>query len=58
VCLACLHHNYAEQVNHLVAEDRQDLIPQVAAAYQEQALHAILAGDPAQAPPPPPPLGG
>ncbi len=44
VCLGCLHQDYAEKVNRLVAEDREDLIPEAVAAYVDEALHAITAG--------------
>jgi hypothetical protein len=53
LCLACLHQEYAEQVNRLVAEDREDLIAEVVTAYEEDALRAIISGEATEAPPPP-----
>jgi hypothetical protein len=38
-----LHLEYVEKVNHLVAEDREDLIPEVVTAYADEALRAITA---------------
>jgi hypothetical protein len=40
-----------EKVNHLVAEDRDDLIPEAVAAYADEALRAITAGKAAGAGP-------
>ena len=34
---------YAEKVNRLVAEDREDLIPEAVAAYADEALDTITA---------------
>lgn len=51
---ACLHQECAEQVNRLVAEGREDLIPEVVTAYDEEALRAIIGGEAAEAPAPPP----
>ena len=41
--LRALHQEYAEKVNRLVAEDREDLIPDAVAAYADEALGAITA---------------
>lgn len=39
-----LHEAYIDKVNRLVAEDREDLIPEAVDAYAEEALRAIAAG--------------
>ena len=39
--LRALHQEYAEKVNQLVAEDREDLIPEAVATYADEALGAI-----------------
>ena len=36
-----LHQDYVERVNRLVAEDREDLIPEAVAAYADEALREI-----------------
>jgi hypothetical protein len=36
-----LHRNYVEKVNRLVAEDREDLIPEAISTYADEALHEI-----------------
>ena len=41
VRLRTLHQEYAEKVNRLVAEDREDLISEAAATYADEALEAI-----------------
>lgn len=41
VRLRTLHQEYAEKVNRLVAEDREDLIPEAVATYADEALGAI-----------------
>jgi hypothetical protein len=41
VRLRALHQEYAEKVNQLVEEDREDLIPEAVATYAESALGAI-----------------
>jgi hypothetical protein len=41
VRLHALHQEYAEKVNRLVAEDREDLIPEAVATYADEALGAI-----------------
>jgi hypothetical protein len=41
--LRALHQEYAEKVNRLVAEDREDLIPEAVAAYADEALDTITA---------------
>jgi hypothetical protein len=41
--LRALHQEYTEKVNRLVAEDREDLIPDAVATYAEEALHEITA---------------
>ena len=38
-----LHHDYVERVNRLVAEDREDLIPEAINAYADEALREITA---------------
>jgi hypothetical protein len=38
-----LHRHYVEKVNHLVAEDREDLIPEAISAYADEALREITA---------------
>ena len=38
-----LHQEYAEKVNRLVAEDREDLIPDAVATYADEALHELTA---------------
>ena len=38
-----LHRHYVEKVNHLVAEDREDLIPEAISAYADEALREIAA---------------
>jgi hypothetical protein len=38
-----LHHDYVERVNRLVAEDREDLIPNAISDYADEALHEITA---------------
>ena len=43
VRLRALHQEYAEKVNRLVAEDREDLIPEAVASYADEALHEITA---------------
>jgi hypothetical protein len=43
VRLRALHLEYAEKVNRLVAEDREDLIPEAVASYADEALHEITA---------------
>jgi hypothetical protein len=39
-----LHHHYVEKVNRLVAEDREDLIPEAVSAYADEALRELAAG--------------
>jgi hypothetical protein len=41
--LRSLHQEYAEKVNRLVAEDREDLIPEAVASYADEALSEITA---------------
>jgi hypothetical protein len=41
--LRALHQEYAEKVNRLVAEDREDLIPEAVATYADEALGVITA---------------
>jgi hypothetical protein len=43
VRLRALHQEYAEKVNRLVAEDREDLIPEAVATYADEALGVITA---------------
>jgi hypothetical protein len=38
-----LHEDYADRVNCLVAEDREDLVRQLADGYTEEALRLIVA---------------
>jgi hypothetical protein len=38
-----LHHHYVERVNRLVAEDREDLIPDAITDYADEALREITA---------------
>jgi hypothetical protein len=38
-----LHHGYVERVNRLVAEDREDLIPDAINDYADEALREITA---------------
>lgn len=38
------HQAYAEKVHLLVAEDREDLIPEAVSAYADEALREITAG--------------
>ena len=39
-----LHQAYVEKVHLLVAEDREDLIPEAISAYADEALREITAG--------------
>ena len=39
--LRALHQEYAQKVNQLVAEDREDLLSEAAATYADEALEAI-----------------
>lgn len=41
VRLRALHQEYAEKVNQLVEEDREDLIPEAVATYADEALGAV-----------------
>jgi hypothetical protein len=43
VRLRDLHQQYAERVNRLVAEDREDLIPEAISAYADEALRELTA---------------
>jgi hypothetical protein len=36
-----LHRDYVEKVNRLVAEDREDLIPEAISSYADEALREI-----------------
>jgi hypothetical protein len=38
-----LHEAYADRVNRLVAEDREDLVRELAEGYTEEALRLIVA---------------
>ncbi len=38
-----LHEDYADRVNRLVAEDREDLVRELADQFTEEALRLILA---------------
>ena len=38
-----LHEDYADRVNRLVAEDREDMVPELADSYAEEALRLIVA---------------
>ena len=38
-----LHHAYIERVNRLVAEDREDLIPDAITDYADEALRELAA---------------
>jgi hypothetical protein len=38
-----LHEDYADRVNRLVAEDREDLVRELADGYTEEALRLIVA---------------
>ena len=39
-----LHHHYVEKVNRLIAEDREDLVPEAISAYADEALREITGG--------------
>ncbi len=41
VRLRTLHQEYAEKVNRLVAENREDLIPEAVTSYADEALGVI-----------------